>query len=133
MILLDTHVLLWMLEGTRGKLGKHTHRSVQDPKDEFVVSAASFYEMALKERKGGLAAGATQQIADTLERRQLPVLDITPTHVLNIVADPPVSLSDPFDLLLVAQARAERLPLLTVDAAVLRLQVPDLRLIDGRK
>lgn len=133
MILLDTHVLLWMLEGTRGKLGDKAYRVVRDREGDLVASAASLYEMALKERKGGLAEGATRRIASTFESRQLPVLDITPNHLLGILETQAEGVNDPFDLLLIAQAKVERLRLLTADSAVIGRKVPGLRLIDGRK
>ena len=99
------------------RLGKATKRIIA--KSEIVVSAASVWEMVLKNAKGKLPLprGA---ITEQLEAQGFVLLPILPRHV-EAVRSLTCAHPDPFDRLLIAQARDERLTLLTRDAAVLDL------------
>ena len=114
--LLDTHLIYWWMTADT-RLGKATQRIIA--KSEIVVSAASVWEMVLKNAKGKLPLprGA---ITEQLEAQGFVLLPILPRHV-EAVRSLTCTHPDPFDRLLIAQARDEKLTLLTRDAAVLDL------------
>ncbi|HEV8176678.1 MAG TPA: type II toxin-antitoxin system VapC family toxin [Gemmatimonadales bacterium] len=108
-LLLDTHVLIWWDEGRR--LSPGARRAI-DAADAVYVSAASAWEIAIKIGLGRLRPTRTVQEAATDSGfLELPV---TFRHA-ELVAHLPVHHRDPFDRLLIAQAEAERLTLVTRD------------------
>jgi PIN domain nuclease of toxin-antitoxin system len=121
-LLLDTHALLWWL--TRdAKLSPAARAAIADPDSEVAVSAASAWEMAIKSALGKLKAPA--DLGAQLARHQFTPLAITVVHALEAGALPRHH-DDPFDRMLVAQARIEGLTLVTRDAWAVRYGVPTL-------
>lgn len=128
-LLVDTHVLLWML-AEPNRLGSHLS-TVEDDRTEVLVSAASSWEIAIKHAIGRLP------LPEPPERflpRRLRALDATPLpvehgHALGTASLPPVHW-DPFDRLLVAQARALGIPVLTADRVLTRYPV-EVLLVSG--
>ena len=114
--LLDTHLVYWWMTAD-ARLGKATRRIIA--KSEIVVSTASVWEMVLKNAKGKLPLprGA---IAEQLEAQGFVLLPVLPRHI-EAVRGLTCAHPDPFDRLLIAQARDERSTLLTRDAAILEL------------
>jgi len=117
--LVDTHVVLWWLtdDATLSEAIKNT----MDHDPDVYVSAASIWEVAIKQ-----AIGKLTEPADLPERiresgfRELPI-----THEHAIAAGRlPLIHRDPFDRMLVAQARHEGLTLATRDANIQRYEVP---------
>ncbi len=114
--LLDTHLVYWWMTADK-RLGKATQRLIE--KSEIVVSAASMWEMVLKNTKGKLPlpqAALTEQ----LEAQGFILLPILPRHI-EAARSLTCAHADPLDRLLIAQANDERLTLLTRDAAILEL------------
>lgn len=110
-LLLDTHVVLWWLSGN-----PRLDASARDliAESECTVSAASVWETAIKHRLGKLDIHPDAMIRacrDGLIR----LLPVAPEHGAGVAALPLLH-GDPFDRLLVAQARYEHLRLLTVDS-----------------
>jgi PIN domain nuclease of toxin-antitoxin system len=118
--LLDTHVLLWWIDDDP-KLRADTRKTVTDPDHDIAVSAASIWEAAIKRAVGKLRF-ETPVLLDTLRRGGLRVLPITAEHAL-AAGDLPRHHDDPFDRMLVAQAMAEGLTLITRDARLRAYQV----------
>lgn len=118
-LLLDTHVLLWLLEDNP-RLGVTARTRLTESTAVF-VSAASTWELAIKSAVDKLTL--PDDLDDALERSGVRDLPITRRHTLasDITALPH---KDPFDAILVAQATVERLTLLTADAKLLAV-VPD--------
>ncbi len=114
--LLDTHLVYWWMTADT-RLSRATQRIIA--KSEIVVSAASIWEMVLKNAKGKLPLpqGA---IAEQLEAQGFILLPILPRHI-EAVRGLTCTHADPFDRLLIAQAHDERLTLLTRDTAILEL------------
>jgi PIN domain nuclease of toxin-antitoxin system len=110
--LLDTHVLLWWIDDDP-KLRTDTRKTVTNPDHDIVVSAASIWEAAIKRAVGKLRF-ETPVLLDTLQRGGLRVLPITAEHAL-AAGDLPRHHDDPFDRMLVAQAMAEDLTVITRD------------------
>ena len=108
-LLLDTGVLIWWDEGRR--LAAGARRAIAKA-DAVYVSAASAWEIAIKVGLGRLHPTRTvEQAATESGFLELPV---TFRHA-EIVAGLPAHHRDPFDRLLIAQAEAERLTLVTRD------------------
>ena len=122
-LLLDTHVLLWAA-GDPKRLSKTARRLIENPENELLFSAASLWEISIKR-----ALGRTDfQVDARLLRRGLldngyTELAISGEHAVGIESLPPIH-KDPFDRLLVAQAVAEGITLLTNDATLQRYPGP---------
>lgn len=114
-LLLDTHVLLWMLADP-DRLSDLAREAVQDPGNDVWVSAASAWELATKYRLGKLPGAQVLLLgySEHLERLNARELSVTSRHALDAG-----SLSwdhrDPFDRMLAAQSMVESLALVTAD------------------
>lgn len=109
-LLLDTHVFLWWCTASP-RLRRSTRRVVADA-EEVYVSAASAWEAAIKMSIGKLRMkGGFEDAVDLARFAKLPV---TMQHAALLVELPPHH-TDRFDRMLVAQARAEALTLMTHD------------------
>jgi PIN domain nuclease of toxin-antitoxin system len=118
--LLDTHVLLWWVDDDP-KLRTETRRIVGDPDHEVVVSAASLWEAAIKRAIGKLRFD-TSELLEAFRDGHIRVLPITAEHAL-AAGDLPRHHDDPFDRMLIAQAIAEGLTIVTRDARLRAYQV----------
>lgn len=123
-LLLDTQALLWWKAGNR-KLGRRARRAIETGAGTVRVSAASAWEIAIKTRTGRLtlAEPLDTWLPDQLERDGFLMLNVTVPHAV-AVAFLPDHHHDPFDRMLVAQARAEGLTLVTSDAVFDAYGVP---------
>lgn len=110
-LLLDTHVLLWWL-AEPSRLAPKTRSLIADRATRVLVSAASAWEIAIKRTLGRLDCPANLEAV--LEEQGFEALPISMAHALE-VATLPLHHADPFDRILVAQARLEGLALVTAD------------------
>ncbi len=122
-ILLDTHVLLWAA-GVSSRLPDGARSLVEDPGTEVVFSAASLWEVAVKNALGR----RDFRVDPRLLRRGLlengyTELPVTGAHAVAVDLLPPIH-KDPFDRILVAQAQVEGITLLTADDVVARYPGP---------
>ena len=113
-ILLDTHLLLWWLEGSPW-LSAQARETIRDPENTVFVSAVSLWEIWLKQSLGKLRLPAdfTERLA--AESFESPSLMAAHTRQVALL---PWRHRDPFDRMLVAQAQVEKLVLLTADEAL---------------
>jgi PIN domain nuclease of toxin-antitoxin system len=112
-ILVDTHLLLWAVSEPK-KLPAQARRRIEEA--EVFVSAASIWEVSIKTALGKLAADPTELLAE-LEPAGFRLLPVTGEHAAAVALLPPLH-SDPFDRMLVAQAKTEPLILLTNDSVL---------------
>lgn len=110
-LLLDTNAFLWALDDMELLLPDARAALLSD-ENELFVSTASLWEIAIKVAVGKLTAGLDWE--SYLPRMGAALLGIEPAHA-RAVADLPLLHRDPFDRMLVAQARAENLILVTRD------------------
>ena len=109
--LLDTRILLWWLADDPC-LCETARNVIADESSVVFVSAATAWEIAIKKAAGRLEA--PNDLAFALEVNRFNALAITVPHAQNAGRLPPHH-ADPFDRMLVAQAQAERMRLLTHD------------------
>lgn len=117
-LLLDTHIVLWALRDD-DRISPVRPQLV-DPTRRVVVSAASVWEIAIKVGLGKLRA--PDDVVEQIETAGFEQLSISASHASG-VRDLPPHHRDPFDRLLVSQAAAEGLRLLTVDEKLARYDV----------
>jgi PIN domain nuclease of toxin-antitoxin system len=111
-LLMDTHALLWWVADD-ARLPSRIDPLLNDPANEVFVSAASAWEIAIKTRSGKLDPGPLRQdLTAEIERQGFQPLPILLVHAERAGALPPHH-SDPFDRMLVAQAQAENLRLVS--------------------
>ena len=121
--LLDTHFVIWLPIGGRGVSGI-ARALLNNSANEFVFSAASLWEIALKRaRYGAEFAFDPREVRRQMLENGFEELPIEGRHVVAVDSLPAIH-KDPFDRLLIAQAVAEGITLLTVDATVARYPGP---------
>jgi PIN domain nuclease of toxin-antitoxin system len=106
--------LLWTLGEVR-ELSDRARDAISQQAERVFVSAVSVWEVAIKRSLGRLEAPA--ELLDLIERSGFEELPVTFVHGL-AVAELPLHHRDPFDRLLVAQAREEGLTIATADAEI---------------
>lgn len=114
-LLLDTHILLWWLDDS-SRLTAVIRQRISDPEQTVFVSAATLWEIRLKEKLGKLEL--PPQFDAALDDAEFLWLPIARAHA-NATATLPLHHRDPFDRMLVAQAQCEGLTLLTADQRLL--------------
>jgi PIN domain nuclease of toxin-antitoxin system len=121
--LLDTHTFLWWNMG-HPRLSERAREIIADGGNEIWFSAASAWEIALKAGKGRLLLPEPprEYVLRRLTLHGFHALAVEASHALAVYALPGLH-SDPFDRLLVAQSRAEELPLLSADPEIARYDV----------
>lgn len=114
-VLLDTHALMWWLLDDP-HLPEVPRRVIGDAGTSVLVSSASAWEIATKHRLGKLpeAEEAATELPRLLFASRMEVLPITLDHAL-LAGGLPGPHRDPFDRMLIAQSRIERLPVVTRD------------------
>ncbi len=115
-LLLDTHTLLWWLDGDR-RLSRRARTAMADYDNMIFVSAASAWELATKARLGTLpgAVDVATDVAGCLSRQGFLDLPITVHHAQR-AGSLQIAHRDPFDRMLIAQAQMEDLPIVTNEA-----------------
>ena len=121
--LLDTHLLLW-IAGQPERLSEEFRNELNDSENEFVFSAASVWEIAIKSALGREDFRVdARRLHQGLLDNGYAELAITGEHAAGIDALPPLH-KDPFDRILLAQALAEGMTLVTADEQLARYAGP---------
>ena len=115
--LLDTHALIWCLSDDAA-LSAETRRELLDEANQVFASAASLWELGIKYSVGKIDIHP-DMVAVAAVQSDFGILDVTTQHAIAIATLPLVEgHRDPFDRLLVAQARAEGMILVTSDRKI---------------
>ncbi len=118
-LLLDTQVVLWQLAGA-WTASAPARQAIEDA-TELAFSVVSFAEIGVKTAIGKLVV--PQDLREQIERSGLRILALAPDHGLGVSALP-LHHRDPFDRLLISQARYEGLTVLTADRRFADYGVP---------
>ena len=122
-LLLDTHVLLWWLDD-HPNLSRQARKAIADGRNLVFLSAAVIWEIQIKKALDKLKIPAN--FRKVLERQEFEPLDITIEHAYAVAGLPPHH-RDPFDRMLVAQAKVEGLTLVTHDNHLIKYKIPTLK------
>ncbi|MEK7559016.1 MAG: type II toxin-antitoxin system VapC family toxin [Patescibacteria group bacterium] len=117
--LVDTHIFIWWLSEDK-KLNKSTQKILKDPNSHIYVSIATLWEISIKNTAGKLPLKTT--ITEMVSFSGFELLSINLSHVLNL-GKLPIYHNDPFDRMLIAQAKAEGLTLLTDDRKIKKYDI----------
>jgi len=121
--LLDTHVLLWWLISPE-KIRKKAHEIIKDKSNTIYVSTASLWEMAIKKGLGRLTL--PHNLIETIASEEFKLLAVLADEALG-VADLPAIHTDPFDRLLIMQAKLRDLVIITHDSKILEYPIVTLK------
>ena len=111
-LLLDTNALLWWLDDDR-KLGRRARRRLADPRTTVIATIVSLWEISIKHRAGKLPLPGSAYVP-ILADQKVELLDLRASH-LRALDDIGFHHSDPYDHLILAQAKAEGAVLMTSD------------------
>ena len=113
-VLLDTHTFIWWSDDP-GKLSPHAFQTCIDRSNEILLSVASIWEMQIKIQLGRLSLRVPLEQA--IGQQITHGIDILPIEVDHVLAlrGLPAHHGDPFDRLLIAQARYEQIPIISHD------------------
>lgn len=122
-MLLDSHLLIW-LSAASDRLPDIVRQTVENTNNELFFSAASIWELSIKESTGR----ARIELPPALLHRKLLANDfkelpVTAAHGLGILSLPAIH-KDPFDRILIAQAIAEDMVLMTSDETIAQYEGP---------
>jgi PIN domain nuclease of toxin-antitoxin system len=122
-LLLDTHVLLWVAFGD-ARLSNTARTMIENPEQRIFVSVVSAWEIIIKHSSGKLPLNKTPELVflDEVRDNQYEVLPVDLSHVMR-VSKLETHHKDPFDRLLIAQALSEGLVLLTDDGLIQQYNV----------
>ena len=122
--LLDTHILIWWLDGNK-RLPMHVRKILEEQESGLYVSAVTVWEISIKKSLQKLQI--RNSFFDELKVGQFSELPISFQHA-QAISDLPQIHHDPFDRMLIAQAIVEKLTLITTDQDILKYEVATLKI-----
>lgn len=122
-MLLDTHIFLWWLFDDP-RLPAGIRRFIKNRNNDVFVSAASVWEITTKYRLGKLpeASKVAKNVPEWIVRAGFASIPVTPEHA-QLAGSWALPHRDPFDRMLAAQAKLEKMPLATTDAMLKKFPV----------
>jgi PIN domain nuclease of toxin-antitoxin system len=122
-VLLDTHVLIWLVEGDKN-LSTVARSAIEDEDNSLYLSISSLWEITIKLSLGklDLQLSVDEMVESFLIPGGIEILQIETSH-LSILRDLPLHHRDPFDRLIIAQAQAENMTLISADGMFYRYGV----------
>lgn len=117
-LLLDTHTFLWFIAGDEN-LSTSARAAIELMENDCFISTGSLWEIAIKTSLGRLKLPQPfkEVISEQIRTNAFLQLDIKPEH-LEVLISLPFHHRDPFDRLLVAQAKAEAFAIVSIDSAL---------------
>ena len=117
-LLLDTHIFLWFITGDT-RLPETFKEAISDTENEAFLSVASFWEIVVKNQLGKLPLPESPgtYIPKERELHQIWSLPILESHLVQLSSLPLIH-RDPFDRILICQAIANELTIVTVDPII---------------
>ena len=123
MLLLDTHVWLWSVDGDTRRIGRRTRQSLSrgESREAIRISPVSLFELTALHTLGRLrlARPVEQWMQEALEAAGVRIAELSPAIAIDAGQIPRAALADPLDRLLVATARRLDATFLTSDARIL--------------
>lgn len=118
-VLLDTHILIWALENNLA-LSENARKAITAGRNMVFVSSASIWEISIKQSIGKLRVPGN--LLEELLSHRFSLLDINAEHA-QLAGELPHIHKDPFDRMLVAQAKIEKLTLISDDPLIAQYDV----------
>jgi PIN domain nuclease of toxin-antitoxin system len=120
--LLDTHTFLWFVAGDK-QLPESIKTKIKDIGEHCFLSVASLWEITIKHQIGKLTLNISlEELFEYADRNQIEVIQISNEHLLSLSLLPGHH-SDPFDRLIISQALAENLTLITKDKGLKKYKI----------
>jgi PIN domain nuclease of toxin-antitoxin system len=119
-IFLDTHVLLWWLDDSQ-LLSDKVRNAIANSENLVVLSSVVIWEIRIKQALGKLVIAP--EFYDVIKDEGFEMLSITPDHAY-AVGELPMYHRDPFDRMIIAQAKLEGLTIATQDSVFKKYEVP---------
>jgi len=124
LLLLDTHVWVWNVEGEARRIGRRARRliALAESRESVRISPATVFEIASLFTMGrlGLARPLEQWFRNAIDSPGVRLVELSVAIAIDAGSIPRTALADPVDRLLVATARQLNATFLTRDAAILR-------------
>lgn len=126
-LLLDTHIFLWFITADL-RLPTLFRDAIREPQNEVFLSVASLWEVITKYNLGKLPLPQPPEIYIPNERRKHQIKSLSlHENAVKELANLPALHRDPFDRILICQALANDLTIITVDAQIQNYNVPYLK------
>ncbi len=120
--LLDTHAFLWFVSGDK-QLPETVKAKIRDINEPCFLSVASLWEITIKKQIGKLTLDISlEELFEYADRNQIEIIQITYDHFLTLEKLPGHH-NDPFDRLIVSQAIAENLTLISKDKGLKKYKI----------
>ena len=122
--LLDTHTTIWSLTDDESKLSRKAKSIISDTSNPLCVSIASLWEISIKVSTGKANFdGNINAFHSLLCDNGIELIGIYPTH-LGIVETLPFIHRDPFDRVIIATAKIEKMTIITADKNIQKYDIP---------
>lgn len=117
--LVDTHIFIWWMTNSP-RLSSKVKKLISDSKNEMYLSIASIWEMAIK--IGNKKLDLPNGWQETFKKSNFAVLQIRLPHAFAVSNLPQIH-KDPFDRMLIAQSKTEKMTLITTDPTMEKYKV----------
>lgn len=113
-VLLDTHILIWFINGDDA-LSEKSKKIISNIDNKCHISIASIWEIAIKLSLGKLSLnGGLTKISKILKKYEIEILPIEFSHIEKLLKLEFYH-KDPFDRIIISQSLVEKIPIITID------------------
>lgn len=127
LLLLDTHIFLWLITGDP-RFPSRVYDAIIEPENRIFLSVACVWEIIVKYDLGKLPLPESPEIYIPRQRKlhRIESLAITESSLTNLVSLPKLH-RDPFDRCLISQALGHDMTIVTIDQEIMKYRVPILK------